>query len=161
MSKIKKFTGLKIKKITGGKDPVKLVNEFIIHRGFDPDECLKEKGSDAIRWMIEVTDEQSIEILLEGITKPSETTLYLGVNIATVPVKGITDFLASALEVADGLVGVKISLVGHFIVMSSSLGLTGADIEELDYHYMLIMEQVPWFQETLASELGWEDISEY
>ena len=52
MSKVKKFPGLKIRKITGGKDPVRLVEEFILRWGFDPDECLREKSSDNMRWMV-------------------------------------------------------------------------------------------------------------
>lgn len=154
MSKIKKFSGLKVTKTSGGKDPIRLVSDFILNKGFDPEECLEETTSTARRWMLEVDDERSIEILLEDINKPQETTIYMGVNVATVPVKGLSDFLATVLEVADGLIGVKISLVGHFIVMSNSAGIANCTIDDLDWQFMLVMEQIPWFTNTLASELG-------
>jgi hypothetical protein len=37
MGKIKKFPTINVQKITGGKDPIRLVEEFILRRGFDPD----------------------------------------------------------------------------------------------------------------------------
>ena len=52
MGKVKKFTSLSIRKITGGKDPVRLVEDFILQRGFDPDECRKEKTPENVRWMV-------------------------------------------------------------------------------------------------------------
>ena len=160
MGKIKKFATLNIRKITGGKDPVHLVEEFILRRGFDPDECQKEKSAENARWMISLGGEEELEILVEGIKVPQETTIYMGVNIATVPVRGGSDMLAAALEIADGLVGIKVSLVGHYIVLSSSLGAAGISLEDLDYHYKLIAAQQQWFKNALADELGWDTLPE-
>ncbi len=156
MGKIKKFADLNIRKITGGKDPVRVVEEFITRRGFNPDECQKEKTADHVRWMIHLRDNEELEILIEGIKKPAETTIYMGVNIITVPIRGASDVLAAALEIADGLVGIKVSLVGHYLVLSSSLGASGAAVDELDYHFRLIEAQETWFRDALASELQWE-----
>ena len=158
MGKIKKFKGLTVRKITGGKDPVRLVEEFILRRGFDPDECQQEKATDSMRWMLSVSDGEELEILLEGIKRPSETTVYMGINIATVPLRGAYEMLVAALEVADGLVGIKVSLVGHYLVLSASLGAAGLSLEELDYNFRLITAQQSWFREALADELGWEDL---
>ena len=160
MGKIKKFATLNIRKITGGKDPVRLVEEFILRRGFDPDECQKEKTADNVRWMITLGGDEELEILVEGIKSPAETTIYMGVNIATVPVRGAYDMLAAALEIADGLVGIKVSLVGHYIVLSSSLGAAGISVEDLDYHFKLIAAQQTWFKEALADELRWDSLPE-
>lgn len=160
MGKIKKFATLNIRKITGGKDPVRLVEEFILRRGFDPDECQKDKTPDNVRWMISLGGDEELEILVEGIKNPQETTIYMGVNIATVPVRGSNDMLAAALEIADGLVGIKVSLVGHYLVLSSSLGAAGISVEDLDYHFKLITAQQAWFKEALADELGWDALPE-
>jgi len=156
MGKIKKFAELNIRKITGGKDPVRVVEEFILRRGFDPDACQKEKTSDNVRWMITLREHEELEILVEGVKKAGETTVYMGVNIVTVPIRGAYEVLAAALEVADGLVGIKVSLVGHYLVLSSSMGASGLSVDELDFNFRLIEAQESWFRETLALELQGE-----
>ncbi len=158
MGKIKKFASISIRKITGGKDPVRIVEEFILRRGFDPDECQKNKTPDNVRWMIGLTEGSELEVLVEGLKTPQETTVYLGLNIATVPVRGGSDMIAAALEIADGLVGIKVSLVGHYLVLSASLGAGGLTVDDLDYNFRLISAQESWFKQTLADELGWEEL---
>ena len=54
------------------------------------------------------------------------------------------------METADALVGVKISVVGHYLVMSTALNMSNITLELLDMHYTLIMEQSEWFRETLT-----------
>ena len=157
MGKIRKFAELNIRKITGGKDPVRVVEEFLTRRGFNPEESQKEKTSELVRWMVQFKDDEELEILIEGIRKPSETTLYMGLNIVTVPIRGAYDMLTAALEIADGLVGIKVSLVGHYLVLSSSLSGSTLTHEELEYNLRLIEAQEGWFKETLNAELGWED----
>lgn len=158
MGKIKKFAEINIRKITGGKDPVRLVEDFISRKGFDPEKCQREKTPDLVRWMVQIKGEEELEILLEGIRKPADSTLYMGLNIVTVPIRGAYDMLAAALEIADGLVGIKVSLVGHYLVLSSSLSANGLTLEEVDYNFRLIEAQEGWFRDTLASELQWEDV---
>lgn len=158
MGKIKKFAELNIRKITGGKDPVRVVEDFLSRKGFDPEKCQREKTPDLVRWMVQIKGEEELEILLEGVRKPSDSTLYMGLNIVTVPIRGSQDMLAAALEIADGLVGIKVSLVGHYLVLSSSLSAAGLTLEELDYNYRLIEVQEGWFRDTLNSELQWEDV---
>ena len=158
--KIKKFPGLEVKKIPGGKQPVKLVEEFITNHGFDPKDCLQDKSSDTIRWMITINEGAELEILAENLNKPAETTIYLGLNIATVPIRGAFDMLAAALELADGLVGTKLSLVGHYLVLSSTIGFDELDADRLEHSYKLIEAQESWFKESLAEELGLETLPE-
>lgn len=158
MGKIKKFAATNIRKITGGKDPIRLVQDFILRLGFDPDSCQRERTPENSRWMVATGEGEDLEVLIEGVRNPSETTVYLGVNVATVPVRGASDLLAAALEIADGLVGIKVSLVGHYLVLSASLGASALSIEDLEYHYKLITAQRSWFREALADELGWEEI---
>jgi hypothetical protein len=157
MGKLKKFPTLVVKKIDGGKDPLKTVEDFILRLGFDPESVEKEKSSDTARWMFSVDSEKELEVLLEGIRKPTETTVYLGINICTVPIRGASDVLATALEVADGLVGVKVSLVGHFLVLSASLSAVGITGDDLEYHYKLLSAQETWFRQQLVEELHWDD----
>lgn len=159
MGKIRKFAELNIRKITGGKDPVRVMEEFLTRRGFKPEECQKERTSELVRWMVQIKAEEELEILIEGLRKPSETTLYMGLNIVTVPIRGAHDMLAAALEIADGLVGIKVSLVGHYLVLSSSLSASGLTLEEVDYNYRLIEAQEGWFKETLSAELQWEEVA--
>lgn len=158
MGKIKKFATINIRKISGGKDPIRLVEEFVLRRGFDPDRCLKDRTVDNSRWMLALEEGEELELLIEGLKKPQETTIYMGVNIATVPVRGAYDMLTAALEIADGLVGIKVSLVGHYLVLSASLGAAGISIEDLDYNFKLITAQQTWFKEALADELGWQQL---
>ena len=158
MGKIRKFAELNIRKITGGKDPVRVVEDFLTRKGFDPEKCQREKTADLVRWMVQIKGYEELEILLEGLRKPSDSTLYMGLNIITVPIRGAHDMLAAALEIADGLVGIKVSLVGHYLVLSSSLSASGLTHEELDYNFKLIEVQEGWFRDTLASELQWEDV---
>lgn len=158
MGKIRKFAELNIRKITGGKDPVRVIEEFLSRRGFKAEECQKEKTAELVRWMVQIKEDEELEILIEGLRKPSETTLYMGLNIVTVPIRGAYDMLAAALEIADGLVGIKVSLVGHYLVLSSSLSASGLTLEEVDYNYRLIEAQEGWFKETLNAELSWEEV---
>jgi len=157
VGKIKKFAELNIRRITGGKDPLVLVEEFILKLGFDPDKVRQEKNGEFARWMLEVEKGKELEVLLENIRKSSDTTIYLGLNVVQVPVRGASDMLAAALEIADGLIGIKVSLVGHFLVLSSSLAMSGTSIEDLEYNFRLIREQEAWFKSTLLTELGWEE----
>jgi hypothetical protein len=80
----------------------------------------------------------------------------MGVNIITVPIRGSHDVLAAALEIADGLVGIKVSLVGHYLVLSASMSAQGVTIDELDYNFRLIEAQQTWFRDALATELQWD-----
>ncbi|WKZ57566.1 MAG: hypothetical protein QY326_02575 [Bdellovibrionota bacterium] len=158
MGKIKKFTAANIRKIVGGRDPIRAIEEFILLLGHDPDESKKEASAESIRWMITLGERQELEILLEGLKKSSDTTVYLGVNVAAVPLRSAHDVLVAALEIADGLVGVKVSLVGHFLVLSSTLPASGIATDELEYHYHLISAQIDWFRQVLAAELGWPQL---
>lgn len=158
MAKVKKFSKVGIRKIRGGKDPIKLVEDFMLRMGHDPDTTAQERASDSARWMVQLADGEELEVLVEGFKKPSETTIYMGLNVATVPIRGGGEMLAAALEIADGLVGIKVSLVGHYLVLSASLGLAGLNVEDLEYSFRLITAQQQWFREALAEELGWEEI---
>lgn len=158
MGKIKKFAEFNIRKITGGKDPLRVVEDFLVRRGFDPEKSQKEKTPDSVRWMLEIRENEELEVLIEDLKKPAETTIYMGVNIVTVPIRGSADVLAAALEIADGLVGIKVSLVGHYLVLSSSLGASGITVDELDYNFRLIEAQEGWFRDVLISELQWEEL---
>jgi len=157
MGKIKKFAELNIRKITGGKDPVRVVEDLLSRRGLDAAQCQREKTSEQIRWMLQLREHEELEVLIEGLRKPSETTIYMGVNIVTVPIRGAYDLLTAALEIADGLVGIKVSLVGHYLVLSASLSAVGISVEDLEYHLRLIEAQQIWFRDALAEELQWDE----
>ncbi len=64
--------------------------------------------------------------------------------------------LTAALEIADGLVGIKVSLVGYYLVLSATLGAHEMTLEDLQYHYQLITSQRKWFVDALADDLGVE-----
>ena len=159
MGKVRSISSVKVRKLTGGKDPVKLVEDFIVRRGFDPQECCRDRGVENIRWVIPLQEGEDLEVLLEGINRPHETTIYMGVNVATVPLRGAQEVLVAALEIADGLVGIKVSLVGHFLIISASSSAAGLTLEELDYNYEIICAQKEWFRETLADELGLDELA--
>ena len=158
MSKVKKFSVPEIRQIAGGKDPLRLVKDFIVRLGFDPEQCQREATPDNTRWMVSIGEEEELEVLLEGLKNKGETTIYMGLNMATVPVRGGYEMLGAALEIADGLIGVKVSLVGHYLVLSASLGAADVTVDDLEYHYKLVAAQRHWFREALADELGWEEL---
>jgi hypothetical protein len=156
MGKIRKFAEVKIRKIIGGRDPLRVVEEFLLSKGFDPDKCKKKEGPpDLARWLVPLKDESELEILVEGIKNSASTTIYMGVNIVVIPLRGLQDLLVAALEIADGLVGIKVSLVGHYLVLSASLVASDAGVDDLEYYFNLIESQQAWFRDTLAAELGW------
>jgi hypothetical protein len=158
MGKIKKFASPPVTKITGGKDPLRMVEEFILRLGFDPEKCEKERTTELLRWMIDVGGGRELEILLEGLRHPNETTIYLGLDVVTVPLRGAGDILTTALEIADGLIGIKVSLVGHALVLSASLAASGITSEDIDYYYQLIIAQQDWFRNALCDELGLDEL---
>jgi|GEM_PF-683579 len=154
MGKIKKFTALNIRKITGGKDPRRAVEEFLLRSGFDPDDSLKENDPDNVRWLVDTGGGEELEVLLESLRKPGEMTVYLGVNVFTISLRHAYATVLSALEIADGLVGIKVSVVGHYLVLSATLGGAGITVDELDYYYRLIVAQRTWFKDALNAELA-------
>ena len=159
-TKAKKFAVVNIRKITGGKDPVRLVEDFIIRQGFEPEKCLQQKAPDSARWMIPLGNEEELEVLAENLKTANDTTIYMGVNVLTVPIRGSADILATALQIADALVGIKLSLVGHYLVLSASVSAAGISVDEIEYYYKLIQAQQEWFKEALTEELGWDAMPE-
>ena len=142
MSKIRKISSAKIRKIQGGKDPTKLVEDFLVRRGFDPEECLQQRTSDIATWSVSLSEESELELTLEGVPRPLETTLYMGLNVCGVPLKDTTNFLQAALLVADTLIGAKLSVVNYDLVPSNHRCYTenmGSDM--MDYYYELITRQ--------------------
>ena len=101
MGKVRKITPARIRKISGGKEPSRLVEEFMLRRGFNPDECVQQKTLQLSQWLIPLSDEEDLEITLEGLNRHPETTLYMGVNVMTVSIRDYSKFLYAALAVAD------------------------------------------------------------
>ena len=154
MGKIRKIAPTRIRKITGGKDPTRLVEEFMIRRGFDPDECLQQRTADIATWSIPLGEEEELEITLEGLNSSPETTLYMGINIMAVTVRDSHAMLAVALSVADTLIGAKISLVNYDLVLSVTAYTANIGIDEIDYYYELITRQKRSVQDAILEELG-------
>ena len=152
--KIKRLSSARIRKITGGKDPIRLVEEFMIRRGFDPEECLQQRTTDLAQWLVPLGDEEDLEITLEGLTRPPETTLYMGVNILGVPLRESHRFLVAALSIADTLIGAKLSLVNYDLVLSVTVYTANMGIDEVDYFYELIIRQKGSIQEAITEEVG-------
>jgi hypothetical protein len=152
--KIKKLSSARIRKITGGKDPIRLVEEFMVRRGFDPEECLQQRTTDLAQWLVPLGDDEDLEITLEGLTRPPETTLYMGVNILGVPLRESQRFLVAALSVADTLIGAKLSLVNYDLVLSVTVYTANMGIDEVDYFYELIIRQKGSIQEAITEEVG-------
>jgi len=155
MSKVKKISSSssKIRRIAGGKDPTRMVEEFMIRRGFDPAECLQQRTSDIASWTVPLSDEEELEISLEGLGRPVETTLYMGVNVLTVPLSDAHGVLTAALSVADTLIGAKLSLVNYDLVLSVTIYTANMRVDEIDYIYELITTQKPGVQESILEEL--------
>ncbi|MCC6932788.1 MAG: hypothetical protein IT292_06000 [Deltaproteobacteria bacterium] len=155
MSKIRtlKPSPSKIRKITGGKDPVRLLEEFLTKRGFNAEECLQQRSSDMLTWSLSISEEEELEITLEGVSRYPETTLYIGINVMSVPIKQCEAFCAAALTVADTLIGAKLSLVNYDLVLSTTVYTANMGLEDVDYYYELVMRQRGAVQEAVLDEL--------
>ena len=156
MSKVRKIVPDRIRKITGGKDPARIIEEFLIKRGFDPEECLQQRTSDISTWSVALADEEELEITLEGLSRPSETTLYMGINVLAVPIANSFEVLTTALIIADILIGAKLSLVNYDLVLSITEYADTLSLEEVDYFFELIIRQKALMHEAITNELGLE-----
>lgn len=154
MGKISRITPTRIRKISGGKEPAKLVEEFMLRRGFDPDDCLQQRTTQLSQWLVPLTDDEDLEITLEGINRHPETTLYMGVNVVTVPLRDCHKFLYAALSIADTLIGAKLSLVNYDLVLSVTAYTANVGIEDIDYFFELITRQKSAVIEAMNDELN-------
>ena len=152
MGKVRKINRSRIKKITGGKDPTRVVEEFMVRRGLDPDECLAQRTSDISTWSVTLSDEEELEITLEGVRRPAECTLYMGVNVLSVPIRDSASVLAAALTVADTIIGAKLSLVNHDLVLSVTMYTANIGVEEVDYFYELLTRQKSTIRDAILEE---------
>lgn len=155
---VKRFNTSVLGEMLIGKDPEKIVCHFLQKKGYDPKKTLKEKTDNSRRWMINVDDGHEMEIFLDKIKKPQEATVYMGINIVTVPIRDTQNFLVSALEIADGLIGVKLGLVGYFLILSAGLGAEKITYDELDYYFRLILAQKEWVKDAILNEFEEEDL---
>ncbi len=148
------------KSIAGGKDARRSIEQFLEKRNQDPSEYLKKAVRGADRWVYE-DKEQGVELEIlhdhgDGLEEPIPT-VYLGINLFEVPMKNFTDVLAVALQIADGLVQTKVSIVGHYFILSACLPADDVSIEQLDYLYKSMLFQRDWFCDTLFKEMGWKE----
>jgi hypothetical protein len=153
MSKVRKLSTARIRKISGGKDPVRLVEEFMIRRGFSPDECMQKRTSDLAQWLVPMSEEEDLEITIEGLGRPAETTLYMGVNVIGVPLVDADKALVAALTVADTLIGAKLSLVNYDIVLSVTVYTANMGVDEIDYYFELITRQKGGIHDAIIEQL--------
>lgn len=142
MAKIKKFTLTKItNNIPDGKEPIALVEEFLKRKGYDSNECLQLKDNTTISWAVPINDDDELEITLEKTNQADLTTIYMGINILTIPLKYTSTFLASALTVADTLIGTKISIVDYDLVLSATYYINNMSLDDLNYFFDLLCDQ--------------------
>ena len=154
----RKFPIRTIKTIQGGKDFLKIIRDFILKLSYDPDSYEVEQSDDRVRWLIPLKESDELEIILDKPKSVSDATLYLGSLICVVPLKNLTNTLVTALELADGLVGTKISLVGRHLVISITSPASVITLNDLDYFYQLLITQKAWFTRLLMDELNWDAI---
>lgn len=154
----KKFKFDQIKTIKGGKDPQKLIENLILKVGFDPSAVLAESNDQRVRWILPVSEAEELEIILDSYRSLQDATVYLGINICAVPLKRVNETLVTALELADGLVGAKISLVGRYLVLSITMPAYSVNPEDLEYSYRLVLAQKNWFANLLLEELDLESL---
>ena len=147
-AKVKKLPG-KIKKISGGKEPVRVIEEFLVRRGFSPDDCLQQRNSETATWSVPLSDDEELEITLEGLNRISESTIYMGVNVMSVPIKNIQETLISALLIADTLIAAKLSLVNYDLVLSVTQYISDIGVEEIDYFFEILSRQKDIIREAI------------
>ena len=143
---------LKITKIPGGLDPVKIIQDFIITTGFDKSEAEYKQKEDSFRWQAAINEQVNLEIFLENNDSPTTSIVYLGINIANIPIKKTQDFLVTALENADMLFDAKISIVNDALVMSSTLLVADISTNLLTEKFKAIKEQSDWLRKVVTGE---------
>jgi len=154
MAKIRKISSARIKKISGGKEPPRLVEEFMNRRGFDPEECLQQRTAEIATWSVPLSDDEELEITLEGLNRPPETTLYMGVNILSVPLRDLQKALISVLTIADTLIGAKLSLVNYDVVLSITQHTSNLGVDDIDYYFELLSRQKVILQDAIIEEIN-------
>lgn len=152
----RKFLIKMIKSVQGGKDFIKVVKDFILKLSFDPDSYEVEKTEDRIRWLIPLKERDELEVIIDKPKSSSDATIYLGSLICVVPLKNVIETLVTALELADGLVGAKIGLVGRHLVISITSPASVITAQDLEYNYQLLITQKAWFARLLMDELNWD-----
>jgi len=153
MGKIKKISSAKIRKLTGGKDPVRFVEEFMIRRGFDPEQCLQQRTLENIQWLVPLSQDEELEITLDKLNRTQDCSLYMGVNVLSVELRDFNKFLTACLIVADKLVGTKLSLVNYDLVISVSEYASTINADDIDYFYELITKQKSTVTEAVLDDL--------
>ena len=144
----------RIRKISGGKDPVKLVDEFVIRQGYEEDNISKHSSAQLVTWTVWLSNEEMLEIALEGLGSSLETTMYIGVNVLSIPITKAAQVMAAVLTVADSLISAKLSLVDYDIVLSSTIYASNINMEDIEYLHELVIRQKEWVQEAVVEELG-------
>lgn len=154
LGKISRITPTRIRKISGGKEPSRLVKEFMLRRGFNPDDCMQQRTNQLSQWLVPLSDDEDLEITLEGLNRHPETTLYMGVNVMTVSIREYNKFLHAALAVADTLIDAKLSLVNYDLVLSVTTYTASVSVEDIDYYFELITRQKEGVLEAINEELS-------
>lgn len=157
-TKIRKLSTARIRKVQGGRslpvnDPVNLVSDFLIRRGWNPEHHMQHRTSEIATWSVHLGEEQELEITIEGIDNQAETTLYMGVNVVSVPLHNLSEFLVSALTIADTLIGAKLSLVNYDLVLSVTIYMATLTVDEIEYLYELLGRQRQGVIESLTELL--------
>ena len=153
MVKVRKLKSANIRKITGGKDPTRIVEEFLARRSFDPEECLQQRTGDIATWSVPLSEEEELEITLEGLSRATETTLYMGINVFAVPLMNLQNVLIATLVVSDTLIGAKLSLVNYDLVLSITSYTANMGVDDIDYFYELLLRQKPGVHDAILEEL--------
>jgi len=153
MSKIKKFSPLRIIKGSKKEKTADLINKFITSLKLDPKKCLTDSNEKFKRWCFEFEKEKELEIILEKGNSEALNTIYMGLNVCLVPLKDLNNFLLSALEIADGLIGLKVSIVGHHLVLSTCIDTFSLTVKEIEYYYQMMLEQEIWYIDQLIEHL--------
>ena len=141
MAKVSKLRSSKITSLPGGKNPLALVEEFLTKKGYTPKDCLQFRDDEVATWTVALGEDDELEITLEKISQYSQMTIYLGINLMPVPLKYTETIFASALAVADSLVGSKISLVDYDLVLSIAHFAQNMTIEDLEYFVEMLTSQ--------------------
>ena len=153
MSKIRKIASARIKKISGGKDPNKIIEEFMVRRGFNPEECLQQRTKQMVQWLLPLEEDEDLEVTLEGTNRAIDTTLYVGVNVMSVPLADVQKFTYAALLVADTLIGAKLSIVNYDLVLSITTYASDLSVEDVEFYYEIINRQKSIIIDAISDEL--------
>ncbi|RME60036.1 MAG: hypothetical protein D6780_04130 [Candidatus Dadabacteria bacterium] len=153
-----------LRKVKGGKNIIKVIENFVKKNGVDPKEAQQFKNDEAGMWIF--TTNQGIHLELacmappEGVEAPLDYLVSLTVPLIRVPIAESLKVLATALEIASNLVYSKLILSEDVLLVNLVITDPTITVDDLEEWTEILSVESEALKEDLLAELGWEEVGE-